>query len=250
MFRKLIATSSTWFTVPVRAALAAVFIAHGSQKVLGSFNGPGFKAFTSGNTPLSFMRPAWLWLAAAAFSEFFGGILVALGFLTRVGAFLIACVMITAIAGVHWPGGFFANNRGFEYPMSLLAIAIALLIAGGGQLSVDKSVSGGRRYVDRPRLIVIFTTVFIDLVGFGIVIPVLPFYAEGTIFNATPRTVGLLFASYSVLPLIFPPVLGGLSDKYGRRPVLFLSIIGTGIGFLVLGLATTLWMLFAGQIGR
>jgi DHA1 family tetracycline resistance protein-like MFS transporter len=100
----------------------------------------------------------------------------------------------------------------------------------------------------RSPLIVIFTTVFIDLVGFGIVIPVLPFYAEGTIFNATPRTVGLLFASYSIMQLIFAPILGGLSDKYGRRPVLFLSIIGTGIGFLVLGLATTLWMLFAGRI--
>ena len=100
----------------------------------------------------------------------------------------------------------------------------------------------------RSPLIVIFTTVFIDLVGFGIVIPVLPFYAEGTIFNATPRTVGLLFASYSVMQLIFSPILGGLSDKYGRRPVLFLSIIGTGIGFLILGLANTLWMLFAGRI--
>ena len=79
-------------------------------------------------------------------------------------------------------------------------------------------------------------------------IPVLPFYAEGTIFNATPRTVGLLFASYSVMQLIFSPILGGLSDKYGRRPVLLLSIIGTGIGFLVLGYAYTLWMLFAGRI--
>lgn len=100
----------------------------------------------------------------------------------------------------------------------------------------------------RSPLVVIFTTVFIDLVGFGIVIPVLPFYAEGTIFNATPRTVGLLFASYSVMQLIFSPVLGRLSDKYGRRPVLLLSIIGTGIGFLILGFATTLWMLFVGRI--
>ncbi|HAF21380.1 MAG TPA: MFS transporter [Blastocatellia bacterium] len=100
----------------------------------------------------------------------------------------------------------------------------------------------------RSPLVVIFTTVFIDLVGFGIVIPVLPFYAEGTRFNATPRTVGLLFASYSVMQLIFAPVLGRLSDKYGRRPVLLVSIIGTGIGFLILGFATTLWMLFAGRI--
>jgi MFS transporter, DHA1 family, tetracycline resistance protein len=102
--------------------------------------------------------------------------------------------------------------------------------------------------MNRSPLIVIFTTVFIDLVGFGIVIPVLPFYAEGTAFNATPRTVGLLFASYSIMQLIFSPILGRLSDKYGRRPVLLLSIVGTGIGFLVLGLATTVFMLFAGRI--
>ena len=100
----------------------------------------------------------------------------------------------------------------------------------------------------RSPLVVIFTTVFIDLVGFGIVIPVLPFYAEGTRFNATPRTVGFLFASYSVMQLIFSPVLGRLSDKHGRRPVLLVSIIGTGIGFLFLGFATTLWMLFVGRI--
>src|SRR5215218_9939564 len=100
----------------------------------------------------------------------------------------------------------------------------------------------------RSPLIVIFTTVFIDLVGFGIVIPVLPFYAEGTIFNATPRIVGLLFASYSIMQLIFSPLLGKLSDRYGRRPVLLLSIIGTGIGFLVLGFAKTLFMLFLGRI--
>src|SRR4051812_34571609 len=100
----------------------------------------------------------------------------------------------------------------------------------------------------RSPLVVIFTTVFIDLLGFGIVIPVLPFYAEGTQFNATPRTVGLLFASYSVMQLIFSPVLGRLSDKHGRRPILLISIIGTGIGFLILGFATTLWMLFIGRI--
>ena len=102
--------------------------------------------------------------------------------------------------------------------------------------------------MNRSPVVVIFTTVFIDLVGFGIVIPVLPFYAQGTAFNATPRTVGILFASYSVMQLIFSPILGNLSDKYGRRPVLLLSIIGTGIGFLILGLATTITMLFIGRI--
>jgi putative oxidoreductase len=145
MFRRLIATAPTWFQLPIRLALAAVTIAHGSQKVLGTFNGPGFTTYISGNTPFSFMRPTWFWLAAAAFSEFLGGLFVGLGFLTRVGAFFISCVMLTAIMGVHLPGGFFAANRGYEFPMSVLAMALSLLIAGGGQASVDRALSGGRR---------------------------------------------------------------------------------------------------------
>ena len=100
----------------------------------------------------------------------------------------------------------------------------------------------------RSPLLVIFVTVFIDLVGFGIVIPVLPFYVEGTQFDASPRAVGLLFASYSVMQLIFSPILGRLSDRYGRRPVLFFSLLGTSLGFFILGFATTLWMLFVGRI--
>jgi DHA1 family tetracycline resistance protein-like MFS transporter len=115
-------------------------------------------------------------------------------------------------------------------------------------LTVHRSLFTVHQLMKRSPLVVIFTTVFIDLVGFGIVIPVLPYYAEGTRFNATPRTIGLLFASYSVMQLIFSPIMGRLSDKYGRRPVLLISIIGTGIGFLVLGFAKTLWMLFFGRI--
>ena len=100
----------------------------------------------------------------------------------------------------------------------------------------------------RSPLLVIFITVFIDLVGFGIVIPVLPYYLENERFRASPIALGFLFASYSVMQLIFTPILGRLSDKHGRRPVLLFSIIGTGIGFFVMGAATTLWMLFAGRI--
>ncbi len=95
-------------------------------------------------------------------------------------------------------------------------------------------------------MIVIFLTVVIDLVGFGIVIPLLPFYAET--FQATPFYVGLLVASYSAMQFVFSPILGGLSDRYGRRPVLFASIIGSGIGYLTLGTATTLWMVFLGRL--
>ena len=69
MFRKLIATSPNWVTIPIRLALGAVMIGHGAQKVLGSFGGPGFEKFVSGNTPFAFMKPTWFWLGAAAVSE-------------------------------------------------------------------------------------------------------------------------------------------------------------------------------------
>ena len=144
MFRRIIATTPTWITLPIRVGLGIVMVAHGSQKVLGTFGGPGFNAFISGSAPFGFMRPAWLWLAAAAFSEFLGGVLVILGLLTRVSAFLIACVMLTAVVGVHWPN-FFANKRGYEYPLILLAMSLSLLISGGGQASLDRALSGRKR---------------------------------------------------------------------------------------------------------
>jgi putative oxidoreductase len=143
MFRKLITTSASWVPLPLRLGLGLVFIAHGAQKVLGSWGGPGFNTFISASTPFPFMRPAWLWLAAAALGELIGGVLVLLGFLTRIGAFLIACVMLTAVVGVHSEA--FFGARGMEYALTLLLVSIALLISGGGALSIDRSLSGGRR---------------------------------------------------------------------------------------------------------
>jgi putative oxidoreductase len=142
MFRKLIATSASLVPLPIRLSLGVVMVAHGAQKVLGSWGGPGFKTFIAGETPFGFMKPAWLWLAAAALSELVGGLLVGLGFLTRVAAFFIACTMLTAVIGVHWNNGLFGSNRGFEYPLTLLAMAIALMISGGGQASIDRALGG------------------------------------------------------------------------------------------------------------
>jgi len=99
--------------------------------------------------------------------------------------------------------------------------------------------------VSRP-LLVIFLTIFVNLVGFGIVIPLLPFYA--TEFGASPFVVGLLFASYSICQLFAAPFLGGLSDRWGRRPVLLFSILGTAFSFLLLAIAHNLPILFASRI--
>jgi len=98
----------------------------------------------------------------------------------------------------------------------------------------------------RSPLVIIFVTAFIDLVGFGIVIPVLPLYAER--MHASPAIIGLLLAAYSAMQFVFAPILGKLSDRVGRRPVLLGSIVGSSIGFLIMGLAGSLWLLFVARI--
>ena len=143
MLRRLTSTSSTWMTVPLRLSLGVIFIGHGAQKVFGSFNGPGWAKWTSMSpaVPFTFMQPPRVWLAAAALSELVGGALVLIGLLTRLGAFLLICTMLTAIK-LLWPA-FFAPP-GIELPVALLGSALALLIGGGGQLSIDRMISGRR----------------------------------------------------------------------------------------------------------
>ena len=95
-------------------------------------------------------------------------------------------------------------------------------------------------------LAIIFLTIFVNLVGFGIIIPLLPFYAQT--FGASPLVIGLLFASFSVSQLVAAPVLGDMSDRWGRRPILIFSLLGTVISFVMLALAQSLPMLFAARI--
>jgi DHA1 family tetracycline resistance protein-like MFS transporter len=99
--------------------------------------------------------------------------------------------------------------------------------------------------VTRP-LLIIFLTIFVNLVGFGIIIPLLPFYAET--FGASPLVIGLLFAVFSLCQLLAAPALGDLSDRYGRRPILIFSLAGTVVSFVMLAVAQSVAMLFAARI--
>lgn len=92
----------------------------------------------------------------------------------------------------------------------------------------------------------IFLIVFIDMLGFGLILPLLPYYAET--FGASDAVIGLLVASYAAAQLAGAPLLGRFSDRFGRRPVLLVSLFGTLVGFLLLGFARTLWLLFAARI--
>jgi DHA1 family tetracycline resistance protein-like MFS transporter len=100
--------------------------------------------------------------------------------------------------------------------------------------------------MNNKRLFSIILVVFIDLLGFSLILPLLPYYAET--FKASQTVTGILIASYALMQLIGAPILGRLSDRFGRRPVLLVSVFGTFLGFLLLGFANALWMLFASRI--
>ncbi len=104
----------------------------------------------------------------------------------------------------------------------------------------------GAEKLDFKRILPVFVIVFVDLLGLTIIIPLLPLYAAR--FGLTPAMIGLLAAAYPLMQFIGAPLLGRLSDRYGRKPILVISQIGTLVGFILLGLATTGWMLFLSRI--
>jgi putative oxidoreductase len=145
MVRKLFATDDNTGTAILRLVLGIVFFAHGAQKLLGWFGGYGFSGTMGFFTGTIHIPAPFAFLAIVA--EFFGGVGLILGFLTRIAAFGIAANMVVAIATVHSPFGFFMNwsgtqkGEGFEYHLLVLAMTAFLMIRGAGALSVDRAIA-------------------------------------------------------------------------------------------------------------
>jgi MFS transporter, DHA1 family, tetracycline resistance protein len=100
--------------------------------------------------------------------------------------------------------------------------------------------------MNKPALATVFLVVMIDLLGFGIVLPLLPFYAQE--FAASAVTIGLLYSVYSFMQLIFSPIWGSWSDRIGRRPIMLLSTFGAVIAYIIFGLAESVGVLFLSRI--
>ncbi|WP_079506070.1 MFS transporter [Mesobacillus jeotgali] len=98
----------------------------------------------------------------------------------------------------------------------------------------------------KKALPILFLVMFLVMVGFGIIIPVIPFYAEE--IGASPTELGLLMAVYSLMQFLFAPMWGRISDRIGRKPVIMIGILGLSLSFFLMAISTQLWMLFAARI--
>lgn len=135
--------SSDLGTLCLRVALGVIFIAHGGQHLFGLFGGPGLQATGEMFAGMG-MQPGIFWAALAGGTEFFGGLVVLAGVLTRPAALGLSIVMLVAIAKVHLPNGFFMNfmntpgiGHGIEYNLALLGMSLALLFGGPGKYSIE-----------------------------------------------------------------------------------------------------------------
>src|SRR2546426_1084783 len=154
MFRKLIATDNDTATTILRLVLGVIFFAHGAQKMLGWFGGYGFTGTMGFFTGVLHIPAVFAFLAIAA--EFFGGLGLIFGLLTRVASFGVSCNMIVAVAMVHGQFGFWMNwtgaqkGEGYEYHLLLLAASALLMIRGAGAASVDRLLSSPANNRIRP----------------------------------------------------------------------------------------------------
>jgi putative oxidoreductase len=145
MLKKLFQTNDDIATMVLRVLLGVVFFPHGMQKLLGWFGGPGFEGTMGFFTGTLGIPVIFAFLAIIA--EGLGSLGLITGFLTRLSAFGIAVNMAVAVYMLHWQNGFFMNwlgkqaGEGYEYHLLVIAIAIALIIKGGGKWSVDRIVA-------------------------------------------------------------------------------------------------------------
>jgi putative oxidoreductase len=123
----------------LRVVLGLTMSAHGAQKLFGWFGGSGLQGTGGFFGNFGFRAPV-LMAGAAGLAEFGGGLLLATGFLTPLGALAITIVMLTAIALVHWPNGFFNSNGGFEFNLLIASAAVALAATGPGRFAIDRAI--------------------------------------------------------------------------------------------------------------
>ena len=140
LIAKLTSTNAGWSALALRVPVGVIFTAHGAQKLFGWFGGYGLEG-TAGWMDSIGLSPGMLMAVLAGAAEFFGGLALIIGLLTRPAAAALSIAMLVAIFAVHFANGLFMANNGYEFGLALLAASVSLLFSGAGKLSVDKLVA-------------------------------------------------------------------------------------------------------------
>lgn len=140
LISQLLNTDAGWGALILRVPVGLILAAHGAQKLFGWFGGYGLEATGQWMASIGLV-PGLLMAFLAGAAEFFGGLALALGLLTRPAALVNAVAMAVATFVVHLENGLFMSNNGYEYALILLATSLALMVSGGGKLSADRAIS-------------------------------------------------------------------------------------------------------------
>lgn len=143
IYRALL-TDNNLTSLALRIPAGIIFVAHGAQKLFGGFGGYGLEGTGQWMASIG-LEPGYLMALGAGSTEFFGGIALLIGLLTRPAALVLAVTMLVAIVAVHFPNGLFMSSDGYEFALALLAISVGLVFSGGGAFSVDRKLTAHRR---------------------------------------------------------------------------------------------------------
>jgi putative oxidoreductase len=136
LINKILVSNAGWEAVTLRVPIGIILAAHGSQKLFGWFGGYGLEGTGQFMASVG-LNPGIVMALLAGCAEFFGGIALTLGLMTRPAAAISAITMMVALFGVHWGKGFFLDSHGIEYALALLSATVTLMLMGGGRYSLD-----------------------------------------------------------------------------------------------------------------
>ena len=140
LLKTLTESNIGYSALALRIPVGIIFMAHGAQKLFGWFGGYGLEG-TGGWMESIGLAPGFVMALLAGSGEFFGGLLILLGLLTRPAAATLAITMIVAIFSVHFANGLFISSNGYEFGLALLAASVSLAISGAGKLAIDNIVT-------------------------------------------------------------------------------------------------------------
>jgi putative oxidoreductase len=140
IIKRITQSNAGFAALALRLPIGVIFTAHGAQKLFGSFGGYGLEGTAQWMASIG-LAPGFLMALLAGSAEFFAGLMIIIGLLTRPAAIVLACTMVVAIFSVHLENGLFMANNGYEFGLALLAASVSLTFSGAGKWALDERIN-------------------------------------------------------------------------------------------------------------